>query len=117
MLAASVAALVAAGVLGYVIGHRGGGATFSVGPGLVYATPNEGTAYLGVDQPLDRQPRGFAYFFPPNVAWIDASGAVHGGGERPTCVPNYHAVRVKEMEAVTYPIGGSRVGTVLWVRC
>jgi hypothetical protein len=112
----AVATLFAAGVVGYLIGHGNRGAAFVVRPGIVYAGSNEGTAYLGADQPLDRQPSGFAYFFPPNLAWIDATGSLHSGG-RPTCVPMYHAVHVKQMEAIKYPIGGGYMGTVLWVRC
>lgn len=111
---AAVAALVAAGVVGFVIGHSDRGTAFVTGPGIVYAGPNGGTAYLGADQPLDHQPRGFAYFFPPDLAWTDASGSIHEG-QRPTCVPIDHAVRIKQMDAIQDPVRG--VGTVLWVRC
>jgi hypothetical protein len=119
-LAFGVAALVvAAGALGYVIGHRTPASVFTVEPGLVYATPTGGTAYLGANQPLNRQPRGFAYAYPANpVPWVDANGTTHEGSARPSCVPYYHAVRVKSMEAVIFPIaGGGRQGTVLWVHC
>ncbi|MEO6859387.1 MAG: hypothetical protein ABI323_12520, partial [Solirubrobacteraceae bacterium] len=112
VLVVAVTALIAAGAIGYLIGHRNRGAAFTVGPGLVSAGSNEGTAYLGANQPLDRQPRGFAYFFPPSVAWIDATGSIHDAGQRPTCVPINHPVRVKEMEAVVNPIHGAYVGTV-----
>lgn len=117
IILAALAALIAVGVVGFVIGHSSSGASFTVGPGIVYAGPNEGTAYVGADQPLNHQPRGFAYFFPPNVAWIDPTGSTHEGGERPTCVPVYHPVRVKQMETIKYPIDGGYMGTVLWVRC
>jgi len=111
-------ALVAAtGAIGYVIGHGNRGSVFTVGPGLVYATPTEGTAYVGANEPLNRQPTGFAYSFPPGLPWIDADGSMHDGS-RPSCVPYYHAVRVKRMEAVMYPIeGGGSMGTVVWVEC
>ncbi len=90
---------------------------FTVKPGIVYTTPTGGTAYLGAHQPLDRQPRGFAYAFPANAGWIDANGTTQDGSNRPPCVPYYHAVRVKSMEAVIYPIGDTYEGTVLWVHC
>jgi hypothetical protein len=112
-----VALVVAVGALGYVVGHSNRGSVFTVEPGLVYATPTEGTAYLGANQPLNRQPTGFAYFLPPDVHWIDANGTVQEGSNRPPCVPYYHAVRVKSMEAVIFPIGGLYEGTVLWVHC
>lgn len=60
----------------------------------MYATPSEGTAYLGANQPLNRQPSGMAYRFSSDMSWIDGDGAIHDGG-RPTCVPYYQAVRVK----------------------
>ena len=112
-----VALVVGAGALGYFIGHRNRGSVFTVGPGLVYATPSEGTAYLGANEPLNRQPTGFAYWVPPGVTWIDGNNSMHEGGQ-PSCVPYYHAVHVKSMEAVMYPIeGGGSMGTVVWVRC
>jgi hypothetical protein len=65
------ALVVAVGALGYVIGHGNRGSVFTVEPGLVYATPTGGTAYLGANQPLNRQPRGFAYSYPgSNVPWV-----------------------------------------------
>lgn len=98
------------GLAGWAIGHNhASGAEFKVEPGTVMATPSEGTAYLGAD-------RQFAYSFPPDMPWIDADGVIHGGG-RPTCVSYYHAVRVKNMEAVIYPMEGGSAGTVLWVQC
>jgi hypothetical protein len=72
-----VALVVVACVLGYVIGHHNRGSVFSVDSGIVSATPNEGTAYLGANEPLNRQSTGFAYEIPANVAWIDANGAIH----------------------------------------
>ncbi|MHB8694305.1 MAG: hypothetical protein ACYDHH_23950 [Solirubrobacteraceae bacterium] len=112
------ALVVAVGALGYAIGHGNRGSVFTVEPGLVYATPTGGTAYLGANQPLNRQPRGFAYSYPgSNVPWVDANGTVNEGSPRPSCVPYYHAVRVKSMEAVKFPIAGGYQGTVLWVRC
>jgi hypothetical protein len=114
---AAAVVVVGAGAIGYVIGHHDRGSVFTVGPGIVYATPTEGTAYLGADQPLNREPHGFAYFFPPTVASISPIGAVDAGGSRPPCVPYYHAVRVKRMEVVKYPIGGAYEGTVVWVQC
>jgi hypothetical protein len=114
VILAAVVALVAAGVVGFLIGHRSHAAAFSVGPGLVYAGSKGGTAYIVADEPLNRQPTGFAYFVPPTVAWIDATGAVHEAGQRPACVPYNHPVRVKEIEAVIDRIG---ISTVLWVRC
>lgn len=90
---------------------------FKVGPGIVYATPSEGTAYIGVNEPLKHQPYGVAYKFSPNTTWLDSTGGIHDGS-RPSCVPYYHAVRVRRMEAVTYPIdGGTAEGTVVWVKC
>jgi hypothetical protein len=112
-----VAAVIAACALGYVVGHSKRGSGFTVGPGIVYATPSEGTAYLGAHEPLNRQPTGFAYLFPRGLTWIDANGSVHQGS-RPPCVPYYHAVHVKSMEAVMYTIaGGGSMGTVVWVQC
>lgn len=112
-----VALVVAAGVLGYIIGHGNRGSVFTTGPGIVYAAPTEGTAYLGANEPLNRQPTGFAYSFPPGLTWIDANGSMHQRS-RPSCVPYYHAVHVKSMEAVMYPIaGGGSMGTVVWVQC
>lgn len=117
-LAVAVVALVlAAGALGYVLGHGNRGSVFRIGPGIVYATPNEGTAYLGAHQRLNRAPTGFAYTFPPDLTWVDANGAIHDAS-RPSCVPYYHAVQVKRMEAVMYPLeGGGSMGTVAWVQC
>jgi hypothetical protein len=112
-----VALVVAAGTIGYFIGHGNRGSVFTVGPGIVHAAPTEGTAWLGADEPLNRQATGFAYSFPPGLTWIDANGSMHTGS-RPSCVPYYHAVRVKRMEAVMYPIeGGGLMGTVVWVEC
>jgi len=109
--------MIVAGVAGWAIGHHhGSSAEFKVVPGIVYATPSDGTAYLGADQSLNRRPSGDAYSFPPGISWIDADGVIHEG-VRPTCVPYYHAVRVKDMEAVSYPIAGGSSGTVLWVQC
>ena len=60
----------------------------------MYATPTECKAYLGANQPLNRQPTGFAYFVPPTVAWINANGTIQEGGQRPPCVPYYrHQLR------------------------
>lgn len=116
-LTVGVVALVVAGALGYLLGHGNRSSVFKVGAGLVYATPNEGTAYLGANEPLNRQPTGFAYSFPPDITWTDATGAIHQGG-RPSCVPYDHPVHVQSMEAVMYPIetGGS-MGTIVWVKC
>jgi hypothetical protein len=114
---AAVVAVIAAGALGYRIGHGNRGAAFVAGPGIVYAGQNDGTAYIGAGQPLDRQPRGFAYLFSSSVPWIDETGTIHEGGQRPPCVPISHAVHVNEIQVVKYPIGGANMGTVLWVRC
>ncbi len=112
-----VALVVVAGALGYMIGHANRGSVFTVGPGIVYAGPSEGTAYIGANEPLNRQPTGFAYSFNPGLVWVDANNDVHQGG-RPSCVPYYHAVHVRSMEAVRYPIGGGGyMGTVVWVHC
>jgi hypothetical protein len=112
-----VVLVVVAGAIGYIIGHGDRGPAFTVGPGIVYAGPTEGTAYLGADERLNRPPTGFAYSFPPGLPWIDANGSMHEGS-RPSCVPYYHAVRVNRMEAVVYPIeGGGSMGTVVWVQC
>lgn len=116
MAFALVVALFVAGVVGYVIGHQNRGPTFRVASGIVYATPTGGTAYLGPHQPLNRAPKGFAYFFPPSLASITPTGAITDG-QRPQCVPYYHAVRIKKMEAVLYPIAGGYQGTILWVQC
>jgi hypothetical protein len=116
---AFVVLLLAAGAAGWAIGHSGKTSpVFKVEPGLVYATPSEGTAYLGANQPLNRQPRGIAYSFPPGIKWIDANGSINDGG-RPACIRYYRAVRVKKMEAVIYPYpdGGGFSGTVVWVQC
>jgi hypothetical protein len=115
--ACAVVLMLGTGLAGWAIGrHHESSSEFKVEPGIVYATPYEGTAYLGADQQLNRQPNGIAYSFPPDIAWIDANGVIHFGG-RPACVPYYHAVRVKNMEAVSYPIAGASSFTVLWVQC
>jgi hypothetical protein len=89
---------------------------FRVGPGIVYATPTEGTAYIGANEPLNDQPYGVAYKFPPDMTWIDGAGGVHDGS-RPSCVPYNHAVRVRSMEAVMYSTeAGVSQGTVVWVK-
>ena len=117
MLTVAVVLVVAAGVLGDVIGHGRRESAFITGPGIIYATPSGGTAYIGAGEPLNRQPRGFAYLYPSgSVSWIDATGTVHQSS-RPACVPYDHAVRVSRMEAVRFPIAGGDMGTVLWVRC
>jgi hypothetical protein len=117
-LAVGVVSLVAAaGVLGYVIGHGNRGSAFTVDSGTVYATPSSGTAYLGANEPLNRQPTGFAYECPAKVAWIDANGTIQEGSQHPPCVPYQHAVRVRSMEAVKFPIGDGYQGTVFWVHC
>jgi hypothetical protein len=111
-----VALVVVAGALGYIIGHGNRGSVVTVGPGIVYATPS-GTAYLGANEPLNRQPTGFAYLFPPSLTWIDANNSIPQGS-RPSCAPDYHAVHVKSMEAVRYPIAdGGSMATVVWVQC
>jgi hypothetical protein len=63
-----------------------------------------------------RAPTGFAYLLPARVPWIDATGSIDDGSQRPVCLPYYHAVRVG-METVKFPIAGGYQGTVLWVRC
>lgn len=112
-----VALVVAAGAVGYAIGHRNRASIFTVDSGVVDAAPSGGTAYLGANEALNRQPTGFAYEFPANLVWIDATGTIHEGSTHPPCVPYYHAVRVKSMEAVMFPIRGGYQGTVLWVHC
>jgi hypothetical protein len=112
----AIALFLGVGVLGYFLGHRHR-AVFMVGPGIVYATPSEGTAYLGAHQPLNREATGFAYAYPPTEMWIGADGS-ENQGSRPPCVPYYHPVRVKNMEVVQVPLpGGGYTGTVLWVQC
>jgi hypothetical protein len=113
-----VVLMLGSGVAGWAIGHhRSNSSEFKVAPGTVYLTPSGGTAYLGANQSLNRQPRGIAYSLPPIMSWDDANGATNDG--HPTCIPFYHAVRVKRMEAVIWPLpdGGGRSGTVLWVQC
>ena len=85
-LTVGVVALVVAGALGYLIGHGNRSSVFKVGAGLVYATPNEGTAYLGANEPLNRQPTGFAYSFPPDITWTDRPA-------RSTRADDHHACR------------------------
>jgi hypothetical protein len=113
---AAIVGLVIAGVVGYLIGHGDRSSVFKVGPGLVYVTRSEGTAYLGPNQPLHSSPRGFAYGISPDIPWIDASGVSHEG-DHASCLPYDHASRVKRMETVQYPIGNAYQGLVLWVQC
>jgi hypothetical protein len=116
LAACAVVLALVSGLVGWAIGHHSS-SEFRVEPGIVYAGPSEGTAYLGADQAVNRAPKGRAYNFPPGVAWTDVSGWLHVG-ERPACVPYYHAVHVKRMEAVINSIGGGgSMGTVLWVQC
>jgi hypothetical protein len=114
---AAIALVVATGALGYVIGHSNRGSVFTVDSGIVHAAPSGGTAYLGANEPLNREPTGFAYAFPAAVTWIDADGTIHDGSQRPPCAPYYRVVRVKRMEAVIFPTEGGYQGTVLWVHC
>ena len=107
--------ILVAGVVGWVIGRSNRSSRLTVEAGIVYATPSGGTAYLGAGQPLNRQPTGFAYYFGRGTPWIDVNDATHTGGQRPPCVPYYHAVRVKRMEAVFDPVSGT--GSIMWVQC
>jgi hypothetical protein len=114
-VAGGLGLILVAGVVGWVIGRSNRSSRLTVEAGIVYATPSAGTAYLGASQPLNRQPTGFAYYFGPGTPWVDVNGAIHTGGQRPPCVPYYHAVRVKKMEAVFDPVSGT--GSILWVQC
>lgn len=114
-----VVLLLATGVAGWAIGHSGRtSSVFRVEPGIVYATPSGGTAYLGASQPLNRQPTGIAYSFPADIKWFDATGTINDGGQ-PACIRYYRATRVTKMGAVIYPYpgGGGFSGTVVWVQC
>lgn len=115
LVAGVLGLILVAGLVGWLIGRSNRSSQLKVDAGLVYATPSGGTAYLGAKQPLNRQPTGFAYYVPPGMAWIDANGAMHQGGQRPPCVPYDQAVRVKKMEAVFDPVSGT--GSIRWVQC
>lgn len=109
--------MLAAGVTGWAVGHdHSSSSHFKVAPGIAYAAPSGGTAYLGANQPLSGQPTGFAYSVPPVMSWDDANGTINDG--HPACMPYYHAVHVKRMEAVIYPLpDGGSTGSVVWVQC
>jgi hypothetical protein len=105
------------GVGGFLLGRQGRSDAFVTGPGIAVDTASGGTAYIGADEPLKRAPYGFAYSLPANVTWADTSGEVHDGG-RPPCLAYGHGVRVRNMEAVQFPLpGGGYTGTILWVQC
>ena len=98
--------LLAAGTIGYVIGHVGP-RTIAVRTGTVYETSNEGTANAD----------GFNYALPAplNISWVDSEGTIHNGSQ-PPCIHLGKASRAV-FATVTYPIAGTTQGTVVWVRC
>jgi hypothetical protein len=106
VFASFLAGLLAAGVIGYVIG-RGSPRTITVRTGTVYETSNEGTANAD----------GFNYALPApvNITWVDFEGTIHDGSQ-PPCIHLGKASRVV-FATVTYPIAGSTQGRVIWVRC
>lgn len=112
----AVLALGLAGAVGFALGHSNRPPAFVVSMGVALASPSGGTAYLGANERINRAPTGFAYSLPPNVPWVDREGTLHEGSSRPSCLPYYHAERVK-MEAVQFPIASGTQGTVLWVQC
>ena len=114
-----VALMLATGVAVWAIGHHHANSpSVKFGPGIVVATPYQGTAYLGANRSLNTQPTGTAYSFGPNISWDDATGGRHEGG-RPGCIRYFRAARVQRMEVVTYPLpdGVESAGTVVWVQC
>ena len=107
ILGSIVAGLVAAGVIGYVIGH-GGSRILTVRPGTVYETSDEGTANAG----------GVNYALPApgNITWLDSEGTFHDGS-RPPCIPLGKASQVV-LATVAYPNNAAGTpGAVVWVRC
>lgn len=114
---ASLAVIVALVVVAFVIGRasKSAGAQVIEGPGIGFVRGSDGTAYIGVHEPLRAQPHGFAYLVPSSIPWIDASGAVHSGSTAP-CLTRGSG-RIRAMEAVKFPIQGAFMGTVVWVRC
>lgn len=117
-LLAWIAVTIALGVVAFLVGHRGTSSTVTVtGPGIADLGIGAGTAYVGANESLNRQPYGFAYSIPQGISWTDANGSLHDGG-RPTCLPPAQGVRVKDIEAVQFSTpGGVTTGTVLWVQC
>jgi hypothetical protein len=117
-LAAWVAVVIAVGVVGYLVGeHRSSSTVTVTGPGIADLARGSGTAYVGANEPLNRQPYGFAYSIPSDLSWSDSSGSLHEGG-RPSCLPSAKAVHVKDIEAVQFATpDGATTGTVLWVQC
>ena len=117
-----IAVTIAVGVLAYLIGvnHSGSSTVTVTGPGIAdsFGDGSGGTAYVGADEPLNKQPYGFAYSIAAkDLTWSDSSGTLHFGGP-PPCLPFGKAVRVKDMEAVQVTIPqGTTTGTVVWVQC
>ncbi len=113
--AAVLAVIFAAG--GFIVGRNSQSSNVITSPGIADASPGGGTAYIGADQPLNRQPSGFAYTLPSDVTWIDSAGTIHDGSH-PSCLPYYHAERVASMDVTMVPLGGGGyTGTVILVRC
>ncbi len=118
-LVAWIAVTVAVAVVAYLIGvGRGGSSTVTViGPGIADASQGGGTAYVGADEPLNKQPYGFAYSIPADVSWSDSSGELHSGNQ-PPCLPLAKAVHVKNIEAIQFTVPhGLTTGTIVWVQC
>ncbi len=101
-----LAGLLAAGVIGYVIGH-GSPRALTVRTGTVYETSNEGTANAdGVNYALPA---------PVNITWVDSEGTFHDGSQ-PPCIHLGTASRVV-FATVAYPNAAGTPGAVVWVRC
>lgn len=95
-------ALVAAGLIGYVLGHQHN-QVVTVRRGVVYAAASQATV----------QSSGWDYDVPLDVPWFDAQGTLHYGG-RPSCLPPY---RQSSIVFGSVDVSGIGARSVVWVRC
>jgi hypothetical protein len=109
LLLGTFVALVAAGALGYAIGHHRSSAGFRIRTGMATLVEGgEGTVSFARDD---------ADGLNPGIRWIDGDGSVHEGGS-PSCLRPGHERRVT-VGTVIYPLpfGGGHDQAVVWVSC
>jgi hypothetical protein len=99
---AGVLALVAAGLIGYVIGHQPQ-QVVTVRQGLVYSSASTATV----------RSAGWYYDVPIDVPWFDSQGTIHYGG-RPSCLPVGQKSWIVFGSVDTADIN---TRSVVWVRC
>lgn len=100
--AAGFVAAVAAGFLGYLIGH-GNHQTVTTRTGVAYASPYQAAVQTG----------GWTYDIPLRVRWFASQGSMQYGS-RPSCLPAYRRSWI-----VFGTVDVSAIGqrAVVWVRC